>query len=238
MKQDVPLRAVLLDAAGTLIDVAQPLGDAYSRLARDYGGDLDPDTMTAGFRTAFADTPPMAFPGRRGVALERAERAWWRTVVERVTRAAGGVPGFDAYFDRLYVHYASASAWRVYPEVPEVLAALRERDLALAVVSNFDSRLSPLLDALGLAPFFDAVVCSGAVGAAKPDPAIFVHALATLGVKASQALHVGDSRVNDYEGARAAGIEALLVVRHLTARRGNAIPDLRGILDHLGEGRG
>ena len=238
MKQDATLRAVLLDAAGTLIDVARPLGDAYSRLARDFGGDLDPDTMTAGFRTAFADTPPMAFPGRHGPALDRAERGWWRAVVERVTRAAGGVPEFDAYFDRLYAHYASAPAWRVYPEVPEVLAALRERGLALAVISNFDSRLSPLLDALGLAHFFDAVVCSGAVGAAKPNPAIFVHALATLGVEASQALHVGDSRVNDYDGARAAGIDALLVVRGAAAHHTGTIPDLRGILDHLAERSG
>ena len=233
MKKDATPRAVLLDAAGTLIDVARPLGDAYSRLARDFGGNLDPDTMTAGFRTVFADTPPMAFPGRRGAALDRAERAWWRAVVERVTRMAGDVPEFDAYFDRLYAHYGSAPAWRVYPEVPEVLAALRERDLALAVVSNFDSRLPPLLDALGLAPFFDAVVCSGAVGAAKPDPAIFAHALAALGVEASQALHVGDSRVNDYDGARAAGIEALLVVRGTTAHRTGTIPDLRGVPDHF-----
>ena len=233
MKTDATLHAVLIDAAGTLIDVARPLGDTYSRLARDFGGDLDPDTMTAGFRTAFADTPPMAFPGRRGAALDRAERAWWRAVVERVTRAAGGVPEFDAYFDRLYAHYASAPAWRVYPEVPEVLAALRERGLALGVVSNFDSRLAPLLDALGLARFFDAVVCSGAVGAAKPDPAIFVHALTVLGVEASQALHVGDSRVNDYAGARAAGIEALFLDRGAPARRDGTIADLRGILDHL-----
>ena len=226
-------RAVLLDAAGTLIDVARPLGDAYSELARDFGGNLDPDTMTAGFRTAFADTPPMAFPGRRGADLDRAERAWWRAVVERVTREAGGVPEFDAYFDRLYAHYASALAWRVFPEVPEVLTALHGRSLRLAVVSNFDSRLSPLLDALDLAPFFEAVVCSGAVGAAKPDGAIFAHALAALGVDASEALHVGDSRVADYDGARAAGIEALLVDRGTTVDRGGTIPDLRGILEHV-----
>ena len=235
MKGNVAPRAVLIDAAGTLIDVARPLGDAYSRLARDFGGDLDPDTLTAGFRTAFADTPPMAFPGRRGAELDRAERGWWRAVVERVTRAAGGVPRFDPYFGRLYAHYASAPAWRVYPEVPSVLAALRERDIPLAVVSNFDSRLPPLLDALGLAPFFDAVVCSGAVGAAKPDRAIFAHALAVLEVAASEAMHVGDSREADYEGARAAGIEALLVDRNLTARRGREIPDLGGILDYLSE---
>ena len=226
-------RAVLLDATGTLFDIARPLGDAYSELAREFGGELDADTMTAGFRTAFADTPPMAFPGRRGADLDRAERGWWRAVVERVTRAAGGVPEFDGYFDRLFAHYASAPAWRVYPEVPEVLAALRARGLALAVVSNFDSRLPPLLDALGLGSFFDAVVCSGAVGAAKPDGAIFAHALAALGVEASEALHIGDSRVNDYDGARAAGIEALLVDRGTTESHRGIIPDLRGVLDHV-----
>ena len=233
MKEHSTPRAVLFDAAGTLIDVARPLGNTYSGLARDFGGDLDPDTLTAGFRTAFAETPPMAFPGRRGAELDRAERGWWRAVVERVTRAAGGVPEFDAYFDRLYAHYASAQAWRVYPEVPDVLAALRECDIALAVVSNFDSRLHPLLKALGLAPFFDAVVCSGEAGAAKPDGAIFAHALAALGVEVSEALHVGDSREADYDGARAAGIEALLVDRGMTAHRAGAIPDLRGILDFL-----
>ena len=226
-------RAVLLDATGTLFDVARPLGDAYSELAREFGGDLDPETMTAGFRTAFADTAPMAFPGRRGADLDRAERGWWRAVVERVTRSAGGVREFDGYFDRLYAHYASPPAWRVYPEVAEVLEALRGRGLALAVVSNFDSRLPPLLGALGLARFFDAVVCSGAVGVAKPDGAIFVHALAALGVEASEALHVGDSRVNDYDGARAAGIEALLVERATTGHATGTIPDLRGILNHV-----
>lgn len=233
MKKVATPRAVLLDSSGTLIDVARPLGDVYSKLARDFGGDLDPDTLTGGFRTAFTDTPPMAFPGRRGADLERAERGWWRAVVERVTGAAGGVPEFDPYFDRLYAHYASAQAWRVYPEVPEVLRALRERDIALAVVSNFDSRLPPLLDALGLAEFFDAVVCSGEAGAAKPDGAIFAHALAALGVEASEALHVGDNRETDYDGARAAGIEALLVDRGTTANRAGTIPDLRGILNRL-----
>lgn len=234
MKKAAP-RAVLLDAAGTLIDIARPLGDAYSGLASEFGADLDPDTLTAGFRTAFDDTPPMAFPGLHGADLERAERGWWRAVVERVTREAGGVPEFDPYFDRLHAHYASAQAWRVFHEAPGVLAALRDRSLRLAVVSNFDSRLPPLLEALGLAPFFDAVVCSGAVGAAKPDGAIFARALAVLGVDAREALHVGDSRVNDYDGARAAGIEALLVDRGATTGRAGAIPDLRGILDRLAE---
>ena len=223
---------MLLDAAGTLIDVVEPLGETYARFARSFGGDLDPDALTAGFRAAFHDMPPMAFPGLRGAALDRAERGWWRTVVRRVFGEAGGVvPGFDACFDHLYAHYASARAWRVFPEAPAVLSSLRERGAALAVVSNFDSRLPPLLEALGLAAFFDAVVCSGEAGAAKPDRAIFAHALATLGVEASQALHVGDSREADYDGARAAGVEALLVDRRATASHAGVVTDLRGILE-------
>ena len=235
MTRNATPRAVLLDAAGTLIEVSEPLGDASSRIAREFGGGLDPDTLSTGFRAAFADTPPMAFPGLSGAELDRAERDWWRVLVERVTRAAGGVPEFDPYFECLYAHYASAPAWRVYPEVPRVLTALRERNIPMAVVSNFDSRLPPLLDALGLAPHFDAVVCSGAVGAAKPDGAIFSHALAVLGIDASEALHVGDSREADYEGARAAGIEAILLDRNLASRRGRTIPNLGGILDHLSD---
>ena len=230
MKKAAAPRAVLLDVSGTLIEVARPLGETYSRLARDLGCDLDPDALTAGFRAAFADAPPMAFPGRRGADLDRAERGWWRTVVERAARAAGGGPAeFDAWFDRLYEHYASPPAWRVYPEVPAVLASLRGRGVMLAVVSNFDSRLAPLLDGLGLTAFFDTVVCSGGVGAAKPDGAIFAHALAALGIEASEALHVGDSPEADYAGARAAGMEALLVDRGSTPRGTDSIPDLRGL---------
>ena len=61
---------MLLDASGTLIEVARPLGETYSLLARDFGGDLDPDTLTAGFRTEFANAPPMAFPGKHGADLD------------------------------------------------------------------------------------------------------------------------------------------------------------------------
>ena len=112
-----------------------------------------------------------------------------------------------------------------------MLTSLRERGVVLAVVSNFDSRLIPLLDGLGLAAFFDAVVCSGEAGAAKPDGAIFTHALAVLGVEASEALHVGDNPEADYDGARAAGLEALLVDRGAAANHTGVITDLGGILE-------
>jgi putative hydrolase of the HAD superfamily len=228
------VRAVLLDAAGTLIDPAEPVGETYSRIARSHGGELDPQLLHQGFRTRFAAMPPLAFPPQPPEQLELLERGWWRGLVSRIVADAGGVPRFDDYFDELYAHYARGEAWRPYPEVTATLLALRERGLALAVVSNFDSRLPGILEALELAALVDEVVWSTGAGRAKPDPGIFHAALARLGIPPQHAVHVGDSRQADYEGARNAGLHARLVARQTSAPSGDIIPDLGHLLD--GEG--
>jgi putative hydrolase of the HAD superfamily len=103
--------------------------------------------------------------------------------------------------------------FRAYPEVPGVLARLRVRGARLAVVSNWDVSLHDVLERTELRTLVDAVVISAELGVAKPDPAIFRAALERLGAAAGDALHVGDSVEHDVAGARAAGIEAVLVAR-------------------------
>jgi putative hydrolase of the HAD superfamily len=83
----------------------------------------------------------------------------------------------------------------------------------VVVVSNWDVSLADVLERVGLAPLVDAVVTSAAVGAAKPSPAIFAHALGLAGVAAQDALHVGDSLDEDVRGAAACGISAVLLRR-------------------------
>ena len=218
------IRAVTLDAGGTLIAVAEPVGATYARVAARHGIVLEPDEVERRFRSAFAAAPPLAFAGASPTRLRDHERAWWYTIVrEALGRDVVGAP-LDATFDELFVHYAGASAWRVFPEVAHVLAALRQRGLRLAVVSNFDARLGPLLAALDLAPLVDAVVHSSRVGSAKPAPGIFRDALARLDVAPADALHVGDEPVEDVSGARTAGMRALLIDR---AGRAPALP--RGV---------
>ncbi|WP_025771810.1 HAD-IA family hydrolase [Thioalkalivibrio sp. HK1] len=206
-------KAVLLDAAGTLIDVARPVGETYAEIASQFGSKADEAAVSRAFRRAWSTMPPLAFPDREASDLEAAEYDWWRELVERTFGQVGGVADLDACFERLFDHYADPGAWRVFPEVEETLRMLRKRDIALAVVSNFDSRLPPLLEALGLAPFFQAIVHSSTAGAAKPARKIFDLALALVGVEAAQALHVGDSPTADLQGAHAAGIDALLIRR-------------------------
>lgn len=236
------IQAILLDAAGTLMEPAEPVGQTYARIAGRFGRTADPDRLLRAFGAVFQSMPPMAFPAMALEELEARERGWWKTLVRKAAADADAVPeAFDAYFDTLYAHYADPAAWRLYPEIVTCLAQLRERGLAVAVASNFDSRLPGILKGLGIADLAGPVIYSTAAGVAKPEPGIFRQALAALGVNPARALHVGDGLEPDYHGARAAGLSALLLVRHRHGE-GPAIPadhqltDLTGVLAWVDSG--
>ena len=233
------IAAILLDAAGTLIEPAEPVGHTYARIAGLFGRAADPDRVLRAFGTVFRSMPPMAFPAIELGALEARERGWWKTLVRRAMADADAIPDdFDAYFDMLYAHYADPAAWRLYPEIVTCLEQLREQELAVAVASNFDSRLPGILEGLGIAELAGPVIYSTAAGVAKPEPDIFHQALAALCVDPAQAVHVGDGLEPDYHGARAAGLSALLLVRRGERPANPAdhqLTDLTGVLAWLAD---
>jgi putative hydrolase of the HAD superfamily len=141
------------------------------------------------------------------------EAGFWRRFVGAVYAHVGGGEMPEPLLAGLVAHFREEVHWALYPEVPEVLAALRAMGLKLAVVSNWDSSLPSLLARLGLGEAFDDVIASAVVGVSKPDRGIFDEALRRADVAPDAALHVGDSLVDDYRGARAAGLHALLVDR-------------------------
>ena len=108
----------------------------------------------------------------------------------------------------------AAIRFRAYPEVPAVLARLRAARRAPGRRQQL-GRLAARRPRAHRAArrCVDAVVISAELGAAKPDPAIFRAALERLGAAADDAIHVGDSVEHDVAGARAAGLEAMLVAR-------------------------
>lgn len=222
--------AVTFDAAGTLFDVAEPVGTTYARVAAAHGIAISADAVGRGFRTAFASAAPLAFPGASPTRLAEHERAWWYALVRNAFGSAARRGDFDACFDVLFAHYARAEAWRVYPDVPDALARLRERGVRTAVVSNFDGRLPAVVRELGLAPLLDATVWSTRAGHAKPDPAIFAAACRILGVDAAGVVHVGDGAV-DVEGARRAGIVPVLIARTSEGDRPAGVTTIRSLGD-------
>jgi putative hydrolase of the HAD superfamily len=123
----------------------------------------------------------------------------------------------------------AAIRFRAFPDAPPALADLRGLGLRLVCVSNWDYSLPEVLARVGLAEELDGVITSAAVGARKPDPRLFEAALEVAGCRADEALHVGDTPAEDVEGARAAGIRALLIDRG----GGGDIESLSAIRHHL-----
>jgi putative hydrolase of the HAD superfamily len=206
------LRAILFDAAGTLIELRESVGETYSRVARDFGVSLPAWRIDDAFSRVLAQAPPRVFAAATPVETEGRERAWWRDVVRSTFLAADSSArfcDFDAYFDVLYAVFSEPPAWRCRPGCRSALNALRARGLALGVVSNFDRRLPRILAGLELAPLFDVVVLPSDAGTEKPDPRIFALALQQLKVPAEDAVFVGDSHSRDLVGARATGMRAI-----------------------------
>lgn len=223
------IRAVLFDAAGTLIRLRVPVGVAYATVAAEHGAKVHAAAIEARFRHAFGRMPPLCFPGAPPAALPALERAWWKQLV-RVVLDGVHFADFDAYFDHLFDHFAAGRAWELYPDVVPALEGLRARGVRMVVVSNFDARLVGICEDLGIASFFDAIVVSARAGFAKPDPDIFHITARRAGVRAEEALHVGDSEEEDLRGARAAGMRAVRIARNRGAVSPGEIDDLRQLL--------
>ena len=110
------------------------------------------------------------------------------------------------------MEFTRPGVWELFPEVWEVLTALRPR-YRLGIISNFDGRLRPILSHLGVLELFDPIVISSEVGADKPDAWIFQQALAQTNCTAAQSLHIGDDPQADWLGAREAGLQVFRLER-------------------------
>jgi putative hydrolase of the HAD superfamily len=160
------------------------------------------------------DDATRAVEGAAGVAAGRTDRERARVYLEALFTGAG-VPRerMDEVARTLQRLHEEWHLWcRTAPGTREVLNRLRGAGLRLGVVSNSDGRVEEALTAAGIRDRFDLVLDSAVVGVEKPDPAIFRAALSALGVAPDEALYVGDLYDVDVVGARAAGIEAILLV--------------------------
>lgn len=200
-----PVKAVLLDALGTLVELQPPAPRLQRVLARS-GFEVSEEQAAAGFAAEIAYYLDHHLEGSD---RERLERLRDRCAEE--LRRALELPGLDHATARRAM--LEALEFRPFPDVLPALAELRERGLTLVVASNWDCSLPDWLDPAGVTELVDGVVTSAEVGAPKPSPRVFERALAIAGAAPSEALHVGDKVDNDVEGAAAAGVRAVLVQR-------------------------
>ncbi len=206
--------AVTLDAGNTLLysDPAPPV--IYARHLSRYGRPVDPDEVAPVFAEAWAHMQRHSEPGRdRYSSQPGGERAWWGALVREVVARLDHEAPWEPLLDDLYRAFASSDVWHPFPETLDTLRELHGRGLRLAVISNWDGRLPAILHHLGIDHWLDALAVSALEGVEKPARAIFHRTLDRLGVAPAQAVHVGDSPYEDYQGAKRAGLSALLLDR-------------------------
>ncbi len=182
----MPVRAVLIDLDGTLLDTVPDLADAANAMLAEQGR-----------RTLPADTI-RDFVGK-GIP----------NLVGRCLGYPGESDAPDArealaVFKR---HYAAVNGrrTRIYPGVMEGLQAMRRAGLKTACVTNKAAAFTDqLLASTGLAAWLDMTVSGDTLPEKKPHPMPFLHICAAFGIAPAEALVIGDSR-NDIAGARAAG---------------------------------
>jgi putative hydrolase of the HAD superfamily len=217
------IKAVAFDAGGTLFEPWPSVGHIYAKAAAAHGvPGLRPEILTERF--------VMAWRARASFGYARDE---WAALVDATFEGLLEEPPSRTFFPALYEEFGGGRCWRVFEDVRPAIASLRKAGLRLAVISNWDERLRPLLADLGFESDFDTVVVSGEEGAHKPSPEIFVTAARRLGVAESAVLHIGDSPREDYEGARAAGCQALLLARGRRREEGT-IGSLMEVAERLG----
>jgi len=209
-------RVIFLDAVGTLFGVKGSVGEIYREIALKFGVDIPANLLNQSFFHSFKAASAPAFPGVDPDQLPDKEIAWWREVVTNTFKQAGAwqhFADFNNFFIDLYTHFMTAAPWQVYADVRPALERWNRMGIALGVLSNFDSRLYPVLAALGLNDYFASVTISTEVGAAKPDPKIFAIALEKHNCRPEWAWHVGDSLEEDAQAARAAGLHGIWLRR-------------------------
>jgi putative hydrolase of the HAD superfamily len=213
-------RAVFLDALGTLVALEPPA----PRLAAALGIPLDE-------RVERAMSAEMAY--YREHAHEGGDEASLAELRARCAEVVSGELGVDVGVETLMV----AIRFRAYDDAAPALTELRARGIARVCVSNWDCSLPRVLDRVGLGELLDGVVTSATSRSRKPDAGIFKTALELAGCGPPEALHVGDTELEDVAGATAAGIPALLLVREARAGpRPDAVAVMSSLIeisDHL-----
>jgi putative hydrolase of the HAD superfamily len=223
------IETLFLDAGSVLI---HPNWDRVSEVLARHGIPVSGDALrraepAAKFSIDIADVVRRSDDARRG----------W-VFLNRVLADAGvpASPVVDAALDELGAYHRANNLWEHVPgDVRPALDRLAATGRRMVVVSNANGTIERLFARLGLATYFDVICDSCVEGVEKPDPRFFQIALERANARPETTLHVGDLYHVDVLGARAAGLDAVLLDPHdlyagFDARRVRSLDELVALL--------
>jgi putative hydrolase of the HAD superfamily len=201
-----PVRAVFFDAGNTLLRMDY---EALAREIRARGTPVTPAAVRAAEIGARVRLDAHLAPGA-STESQSVGGLYLRYVLELLGVSDPAVVDAIAEWRRDYNR--PVGLWnRADPQAAAALAALADRGVRAAVISNSNGSVRSILTDLGLARRLEFVIDSAEVGFEKPDPRIFQLALERAGLEPEDAVYVGDLYSVDVLGARGAGLEAMLM---------------------------
>lgn len=213
------IRAVTFDVGGTLMAPWPSVGHVYARVATAHiGFSADPERITKQFVNAWRSRGEFDY-----------SREGWFDLVRHSFHGVAEVS--ETLFTALYDSFSTHDAWRVYADVVPTFEALQKMDVRLGVISNWDTRLKPTLQSVGLYDFFEVITVSGEHGHNKPAREIFDSTAAALELPPKEILHIGDSHREDYLGAGGAGFQAMHLDRD--GETAGGVTSLMALISHL-----
>ncbi len=210
---DIPLKAVLFDLDGTLIDSKKDIAAAANAARVHFGMPALPLEVVTGYI---------------GWGIEHLNRKALET--EDPARLSEGLEVLKAHYRE---HCVDQTV--VFPGVMELLDFLRGRGIQMGLVSNKPHEFTLItLEKLGLSPYFKAILGADAVLNKKPHPEPLWAALSKIGAKPSEAVMIGDSPV-DVQAAHAAGMLVGLVSHGFVPREHLNAADPDWLVDSLSD---
>ncbi|KIJ18619.1 hypothetical protein PAXINDRAFT_70747 [Paxillus involutus ATCC 200175] len=212
------IKLVTFDALHTLITPRRPIYVQYSEVFAPFLGVLSPAALQRSFKATLKQMQKEkpAYQSQSGA------QGWWSEVIKGTAIGAGAdatavEASLDQIVPKLFDRFSSREGYKLFDDTLPVLRQLGEMDVRTALVSNADARMRLVLTDLNISPFLQPLLLSEEVGVEKPDVEIFRrafrHAPLKTPVALNQGVHVGDELRCDYHGARAAGMQALLLRR-------------------------
>lgn len=207
-------QVILFDAVGTLLRPHPPVAEVYARLGREFGSHLNAAEIQRRFQQAWQHASAPESPAdslARPPTDEAREWNRWRAIVAEVFCELPTAR--DGLFFALWEYFSRSENWALYDDVAAAIPRIASGGRQVGIASNFDRRLPPICRAFRPLRPLQPVFTSAAVGFSKPCPRFFRAIETALQVAGESILLIGDDFENDFQGARAAGWQALLVDR-------------------------
>jgi putative hydrolase of the HAD superfamily len=207
------IKMIFFDAGGTILEPYPTFAEAFARICRAHGHEVDPADVQPLFQRFGPNVAEMARESgvTNPTTSPEASQIFWRHLYGRFLRALG--ISDDDLREDLLVTFSDKASYKLFPDVLGSFEELRQAGYRLGLISNFERWLEEVLIEEKAGEIFDVTVISGIEGIEKPDPAIYEIAIARAGVDPQECVHVGDSIANDLEPAAAVGMKPVMIDR-------------------------